>query len=147
MSIPFNDPEQNEYDDDEYKYYPDGGQFNEYNEHGFPKEFKFDWSAWELWLKQALDDIVEEGKTWTVGGFDNNEEEQKFPVSGALPNGALKDKYFMYLGSNHYDEAVWKAKYFIVNEIDQEYKKHIVQHAQHFLKQPSYYRGMFDILN
>ena len=141
MSNAFNDPEYDDYDDDEYQQYP-------YNEYGYPQQFKFDWSAWELWLKQALDDIAEEGNTWTVGGFDNSKkEEEKFPVSGALPKGALKDKYFMYLGSNHYDEAVWKAKYFIVDDINQEYKKHIVQHAQHFLKQPSYYRGMFDILN
>ena len=138
----YNDPEYNEYDDDDYIQYP--YDYNEYNAHGYPKNFKFDWSSWELWLKQALEDIVEENNTWTVGG---NKDETKFPVSGALPKSTFNNKDFMYLGSNHYDEAIWKSKYFIVDDINKKYKAHILQHAVHFLKQPAYYKGMFDILN
>ena len=139
MSDYYKDPEHDDYDDDDYRNYP-----QEYNEYGYPKSFKFDWSSWELWLKQALEDIVEENNTWTVGG---NKDEPKFPVSGALPKSTFNDKYFMYLGSNHYDEAIWKTKYFVVDDINKTYKGHILQHAVHFLKQPAYYKGMFDILN
>ncbi len=47
------DPEHYEYDDDEFKNYP-----HEYNEYGYPKQFKFDWDAWESWLLQAMKDIA-----------------------------------------------------------------------------------------
>ena len=56
----YDEPEYNEYDDDEYKFYP-----NEYNEHGYPKAFKFDWASWEKWLSQAIKEIYEENSnTW-----------------------------------------------------------------------------------
>ena len=138
------DPEHEDYDDDEYNYYP------QYNEYGYPdqsKKFNIDWAAWEQWLSKAIQEIVEEeNNVWVFGG-GKNKSIKKFPVSDALSNGALSDKYFMYLGSNHYDEAVWKTKYFINDRIDQKYKNHIAHNAVHFIKQPNYYRGMFDILN
>ena len=136
------DPEHENYDDDEYKYYP-----QPYNDYGYPKEFSIDWAAWEQWLSQALKDIVEENPhTWSFGYAKNNKSE-KFPVSDGLPKGTLSDKYFVYLGSNHYDEAIWKAKYFVINELDIEYKNHIRSNAAHFLKEPSYYKGLFENLN
>ncbi len=128
------DPEHEDYDDDEYKYYPDGGEFKKY-------EFKFDWTVWEKWLKDALDDIIQEGDNqWIVDG-------KKFPVSDSASQDTSKDQYFMYLGSNHYKEPIWKAKYFINDKLNTAYKNHIVSHAAHFLKQPLYYKGMFDNLN
>ncbi len=133
----YDDPEYNEYDDDEYKYYPDGGQFNEYNK----KDFKFDWASWEKWLKAALDDIIQENEnTWVV-------KPKKFPVSDSAPKDTSKEEYFMYLGSNHYQEPIWKTKYFINNKLNTFYKNHIASHAAYFLQQPSYYKGMFDNLN
>ena len=137
------DPEHEDYDDDEYKYYP------EYNDYGYPinsKKFDVDWAAWEQWLSQALKEIVEESpNTWSFGYHKG--PSKKFPVSDSLPKGKLSDKYFMYLGSNHYDEAIWKSKYFINNHFDLMYKNHISTYPAHFLRQPSYYRGMFEILN
>ncbi len=128
------DPEHDEYDDDEYKYYPDGGEWHKH-------EFKFDWTVWEQWLKDALNDIVEEKENqWIV-------DSQKFPVSDSASQDTSKDKYFMYLGSNHFQEPIWKARYFINNKLDTAYKNHIVSHAAYFLKQPLYYKGMFDNLN
>tara|TARA_R100000278_G_C5472874_1_gene165136 strand:- start:1777 stop:2178 length:402 start_codon:yes stop_codon:yes gene_type:complete len=124
------DPEHEDYDDDEYNYYPDESSWN----------YKFNLEAWEKWLKQALDDIVQEGEnTWVVN--------PKNPVSDSTPNDTSKQVYFMYLGSNHYDEAIWKAKYFICDKINDSYKNHIAQHAAHYLKQPEYYKGLHTILN
>ena len=74
-------------------------------------------------------------------------DSQKFPVSDSASQDTSKDKYFMYLGSNHFQEPIWKARYFINNKLDTAYKNHIVSHAAYFLKQPLYYKGMFDNLN
>lgn len=123
----YEEPEHNEYDDDDYKFYPHEDHYN--------YDFKF-----EEWLKQALDDLVQEGdNSWIV-------QPKKFPVSDAS-NGTSKEQFFMYLGSNHYQEAIWKNKYFVNNKLDRLYKNHISSNAAHFLKQPMYYKGLFDILN
>jgi len=52
-----------------------------------------------------------------------------------------------YVGNNKYQEAVWKNKYFIHDELDAEYKNHLKHNAVHFIQQPLYYKSMFDILN
>jgi hypothetical protein len=141
-----NEPENEEYDDDEYKNFPDGGQYNNYNEYGYPQEFKFDWASWELWLKDALKDIEEHNNNvWFFGGHKQNKSNTSKNFSA--DQSAWKDKYFMYLGSNVYDEAIWKTKFFIKESLDIDYKNHIASHPAHFLKQPHYYKGMFDILN
>ena len=128
------DPEHEDYDDDEYKYYPDGGEFKKY-------EFKFDWTVWEKWLKDALDDIVQEGDNqWIVDG-------KKFPVSDSASQDTSKDQYFMYLGSNQYSEGVWKYRDFLDEKLFQEYKNHLQSNAAHVLKNPNYYRGLHDIIN
>jgi len=128
------DPEHEDYDDDEYNYYPEYGGYG-YSD--YSKKFNIDWAAWEKWLSKALKDIVEEdNNVWVVGGTKKN-----------LSNNTLSDKYFMYLGSNKYDETVWKSKYFIKNDLNKYYKNHISNHASYFLNQPSYYRGLFDNLN
>lgn len=144
----YEDPEHQDYDDDEYKYFPDGGQFNEYNEHGFPKEFQINWEAWEKWLSEAIKEITKENDNqWIVTQYGSNEPKEEFPVSGKLPKGTLSEEHFAYLGNNHYDEAIWKVKYFINNHLDISYKNHLSSHAAYFLKQPKYYRGLFDNLN
>ena len=133
------DPEHEDYDDDVYNYYP------EYNDYGFPsysKKFNIDWAAWEKWLADAIKEIVnEEDNVWLFGNY------KKLSKKNDTNNKKLSDKYFMYLGSNTKDESIWKSKYFINQSIEQEYKNHISHHAAYFLKQPSYYKGMFDILN
>ena len=126
------DPEQEDYDDDEYNYYP---------EENYGWNYKFDMKAWEQWLKKAIEDIIEEGdNTWIV-------QPKKFPVSESTPQDTSKQTYFMYLGSNHYEEAIWKAEYFICDKINESYKNHISQHAAYYLKQPEYYKGLHTILN
>lgn len=67
------------------------------------------------------------------------------PVSSWNPN--TEDNKFQYLGSNYVKEPIWKSKYWINNPINQSYKAHIQSNAAHFIKQPAYYKGLFDILN
>lgn len=138
-----NDPEYNDYDDDEYKQYP------EYNDYGYPKQFSFDWSAWELWLADAIKEIYEENNTWIVGSYNKEEpnKDKSKKKQQKTSNSKWSDDYFMYLGNNAFQEPIWKMKYFLIDEISQAYKKHIVANAKHFLQQPEYYKGMFDILN
>ena len=130
------DPEHEDYDDDEYNYYP---EYGEYGCTDYSKKFNIDWAAWEKWLEKAIKEIVEEdNNVWVFGHklLENTKDTKK-----------LDDKYFMYLGSNHYDEAVWKSKYFIINQLEQDYKNHISARPTYFLNQPSYYKGLFEILN
>lgn len=133
------DPEHEDYDDDDYKHYP------EYNEYGYPyssKKFDVDWSAWEQWLSKALFDISEESENvWIFG------HKLTTPKKQSQPNNSGKDKYFLYLGSNQYNEAIWKQTYLVKKPLQTAYNNHIASHAVHFLRQPSYYKGMFDILN
>jgi len=138
------DPEYNDYDDDDHKNYPE-----EYNEHGYPNSFKIDWGAWEEWLSDAIKDIYQTNdSTWIIKYNTSFEDKsKKFPVSDSTPSGTSKDQYFMYLGSNHYSEGLWKTKYFINDKLEQEYKNHTFANAAHVLKQPNHYKGMFDILN
>jgi len=131
---------EDDYDDE--KYYPDGGMHKKY--------FKFDeqaWDAWGKWLYDAMKDIVESSpNVWytptVVPGFPI----KKFPVNSYSPNTG-KDKTFQYLGSNYDGQTIWKKKYFINNPIQSMYIDHLSGHAGYFVKQPHYYRGMFDILN
>jgi len=132
------EPEHEDYDDDDYNYYP-----NNYNDFGYPKNFSLDEQAWEKWLKDTIKHIVEEDYNVWVFGNKVTDPTQKFNMS----QNSYKDKYFMYLGSNDKQEHVWKSKYFVVDMIDQEYQKHIKSNAKHFLRQPSYYKGLFENLN
>lgn len=136
------DPEHEDYDDDEYNYYP------EYNEYGYPnsKKFDVDWAAWEQWLSKAIKDIVkEDDNIWVIGSNSTNNS-KKSNDEYSIQN-LSKNKYFMYLGKNNYEETIWKKKYFVKKQIEIFYKKHISSHSVHFLKQPHYYKSMFDILN
>lgn len=136
------DPEHENYDDDEYKYYP------QYNDYGYPmnsKKFDIDWAAWELWLSDALKEIVQENpSTWSFGYKSN--ASKKINCNNTKKD-SLGDKHFIYLGSNGHDEAIWKKKFFVLNKLEQDYKNHISSNAAHFLRQPNYYKSMFDILN
>lgn len=133
------DPEHEDYDDDDYNYYPKNTPYSKY-------DFKFDYLAWEKWLADAIKQIVEEdNNTWsfkinTVPGFPT----KKLP---STTTNASKNKYFMYLGNNQHDEAVWKKKYFVCDPIQLAWANHLESNAVHFLKQPNYYKGLFDILN
>lgn len=53
----------------------------------------------------------------------------------------------LYLGNNQYNEPIFKKKHFVVDALKNQYVNHLKSHAGHFVSQPVYYKGMFDILN
>ena len=130
-----------DYDDDDYSQ----DKFNS-DKHWF----KFDpsiWDAWGKYLDDALNDIVESSPnvwytSFNIQGFPF----KSIPVNSWNPNTG-KGNSFQYLGSNYQGQEIWKAKYFVFDPINTSYKNHIQSHAAHFLQQPNYYKGMFDILN
>lgn len=131
-----------DYDYDDYDY--DDSQDNLENK--YKHYFKFDPGAWDAWgkmLYDALNDIVESSpNVWYVGGFIP----KKFPVNSYFSNTG-KSKNFQYLGSNYQNHPVWKAKYFIYDPIQSSYLNHLQSNAAHFMQQPAYYKGLYDILN
>lgn len=116
------------------------------NQEKYKHYFKFDptaWDAWGKWLSDALNDIVDSSpNVWYVSGWSS----KKFPVNSYF-SGTGKSNTFQYLGNNYQGSQVWKYKYFISNPIETMYKKHLQSNAAHFLQQPVYYKGLFDILN
>lgn len=125
--------------DDDYDYEDSKNPYKHY--------FKFDpaaWDAWGKWLQDALNDIVEHpSNVWYIGpGFDK----KSFPVNSYFSNTG-KDKTFQYLGNNYQGVPIWKKKYFVYDPINIIYKNHISNYPVHFLNQPVYYKGLFDIMN
>ena len=129
--------EYDEYDDDEY-----------YN-YDYPKSnpnqwyFTFDTSPnnpISSWIMNIFNDLG-----YSLGQPIPGFPLKKFPVNSWNPN-TVNDK-FQYLGSNYDNEAIIKSKYFVIDSMHIQYTNHLKSHASHFLRQPLYYKGMFDILN
>lgn len=140
-----NEEDDNYNDDHDY----DDSQNN--FESQYKKYFKFDPDAWDAWgkvLYDALNEIVEPSQNvWYIGltniqGFPS----KSFPVNSYFSNTG-KDKTFQYLGNNYDGKAIWKKKYFIYDPLHQKYIDHLKSHAEYFLKQPHYYRSLFEVLN
>jgi hypothetical protein len=135
MNEPYDD-EDDGYDDDQYNY--------EYNDQYDPYKFYFKFdvdsnSSLSDWLNNLFKDIY---SIQNIPGFPI----VSFPVNSWNSNTA-KDNSFQYLGSNYHGVSIWKKKYFVSDPINIEYKLHLQAHAKHFIQQPSYYQGLFDILN
>lgn len=141
-----NEDYQDNYDDDHN--YDDSQKWDESQ---YKHYFKFDpeaWDAWGKWLYDAMNEIVESSPNvwYTMPTNIENFSNKPFPVNSYFSSTG-KDNSFQYLGSNYEGAKVWKKKYFVIDPIQYKYVNHIQAHAVHFLKQPSYYKGMFDILN
>ena len=130
----YHDPEHEDYDDDDYKFFP---------EYKSSEPFKFDWTAWEEWLKDAIDELQSDNNGEWVVHYTTADNQQKQNQDSF---DDLTQK-FIYFGQNNYDECIWKTKYFIANYFNTSYKNHFMSNAAHILKQPAYYRGLFDMLN
>lgn len=130
------------YDDDHYDY--DNNTWY----------FKFDVSqnpSFSKWIHDIVNNIINPLDNSIMDSLDKswgleNKNAYVFPVNSWNPNTA-NDKKFQYLGSNYAGEPIWKSKYWVINPINQEYKSHLQSHAAHFINQPKYYKGLFDILN
>jgi hypothetical protein len=138
---------QNDNYDDEEDYDDDHNDL----ENKYKKYFKFDPNAWDAWgkmLYDALNEIVEYPSNVWYFGSKNIEgfPPKSLPVNSYFPNTG-KGNSFQYLGKNYDGAAIWKKKYFVHDEIQSMYVDHISAHAIYFLKQPYYYKGLFDILN
>jgi hypothetical protein len=130
--------------EDDENYYDDEDSLD-YSQDPYKHLFKFDEAAWESWgkfLYDALEDISQYSNQWYVYGWDP----KKFPVNSYIPSTGKKNN-FQYLGTNYDGVKIWKKQYFIIDSIQSMYINHIQTHAIHFLKQPHYYKGLFDILN
>lgn len=137
------EPEYDDYDDDEYNYYPEKHKKNE------PEiPFSFDWNTWEIWLADVIQDIVTEenkdGVSWT---FTFPEYSSSKEINTNEISNSDIEKKFIYLGQNCFDESVWKYKYFAKDYINIEYQQHLISHAKHILSQPAYYRSLYEIMN
>lgn len=130
------------YDDDDYD---DDNNYDNL-EDKYKHYFKFDpeaWDVWGKWLYDALSDVVEfSPNVWYTHGFPSN----SFPVNSYFSNTG-KDNTFQYLGNNYDGAKIWKKKYFVHSQIDIDYFNHLRSNAVHFLNQPQYYQGLFEILN
>lgn len=137
-------------DDNNYNDYDDYEDSQDDVENKYKHYFKFDPEAWDAWgkmLYSALNDIVESSpNVWYISSNIEGFPKKSFPVSSYFSNTG-KDKTFQYLGNNYQNSQVWKKKYFIYDPIQHRYINHIQSHAVHFINQPHYYKGLFDILN
>ena len=146
MNDPYDDNDEEEYDDDYYNY-DYGDQYDPYKFH-----FKFDVGQdspisdlINKWFNLSQDDL--NGLQWY--SFPTNVDGWpviKFPVNSWNSN-TEKGNSFQYLGSNYQGSPIWKKKYFALDPINTEYKLHLQAHSKHFVEQPVYYQGLFDILN
>jgi hypothetical protein len=127
-----------EYDEDDYIDPKD--QYKHY--------FKFDPEAWDAWGKMLYDTLngfiqgPDHNNIWFIDKFHKD----CVPVNSYFPNTG-QSKNFQYLGNNYQDAKIWKTKYFALDKINILYLNHIQSYPIHFIKQPEYYRGLFDILN
>jgi len=132
------------YDDDHYDY----DNNDQYDPYKFYFTFNLDQNTpLSDWITKMINDMIQnpeinDYKITNIPGFPS----YVFPVNSWNPNTAGKNTP-QYLGSNYYKEPVWKSKYFAYNPFDVEYKFHLQSNAAHFLQQPKYYKGLFEILN
>lgn len=150
MHEPYDDNNDDEdYDDHNYDY----DYQNPYEPYKFYFQFDVGNTSLSDWLEDMINkwigpnDINSFGGLYDLGivnipGFPA----KKFPVNSWNPDTG-KDNAFQYLGSNYQNSPIWKKKYFVVDKINAEYKLHIQSHVKHFVSQPTYYSGLFDILN
>jgi len=98
--------------------------------------------AFSEWLKDILDTSY---NIEYIPGFPFI----SLPVTDLNPiyGGSFMPSIPLYLGNNQYNEPIYKTKHFVVNSIKNEYIKHLQNNATHFIKQPTYYKGLFDIMN
>lgn len=137
MHDPYDD-EDDGYDDDYY----DKDYNDQYDPYKFYFKFNIDKNTpLSDWITKMINDIFQNPAD-NIPGFSS----YVFPVNSWSPNTESNPK-LQYLGSNYKGEPIWKSKYFAYKPLDTIYKFHLQSNAVHFLQQPKYYKGLFEILN
>jgi hypothetical protein len=146
------------YDDYEDYYGDDYDDSHEYDESQQQSDwnkfyFKFDVSSGPIseWVHKMIDNLINNPPANTndlssinnISGFPF----VQLPVTDWVSNTVSGGNSLLYLGNNQYNEPIYKYKHFIENKLLNSYTSHIQNHAAYFIKQPSYYKGLFDILN
>jgi hypothetical protein len=140
------DPEHYDYDDDDYKNYPHEDYAEFYKKFGKMSDDEIQ-KMWQKWIDDVLDEIIMDGNTIYFGPakHKDKEETKKFPVSGSADGTG--DEKNLYHGMNHYGEAIWKPIYLVDWGLYNEWKNHMAAHAAYILKEPKYYRALYEIMN
>jgi len=98
------------------------------------------------WIdKEVLEEIIDKLPQYKIEPVDGFQF-VSLPVNDYFSNTA-GDKTSLYLGNNQYNEGIWKMKYFVYNKLHKDYELHLQSHAGHIIRQPRYYKGLFEILN
>ena len=119
------------------------------NEDAPDDPYKFFFQIDTEWIGKYIDQIV---KKLSESGFNYEIKNiegfpyKSLPVNSWLSNTA-GDSSSLYLGNNYWNEGVWKKKHFVHDKLQSEYIKHLQSHSNHFLYQPKYYKGLYEILN
>lgn len=146
------------YDDYEDYYEDDYDDSNDYDQSQPESDwnkfyFKFDVSSGPIseWVQKMIDNLINKPPSDTNDWYTiNNISDFPFvslPVTDWLSNTVSGGNSLLYLGNNQYNEPIYKAKHFLENKLVNSYTNHLQQHASYFIKQPSYYKSLYDILN
>ena len=121
------------YDDDDIPYDP----------------YKFFFQFDTEWIAKYIDQIVKklsesdyDYKITNIEGFPY----KSLPVNSWLSNTAAGSSS-LYLGNNYWNEGIWKKKHFVTDKLQNEYILHLQSHSAYVVKQPRYYKNLFEILN
>jgi hypothetical protein len=107
--------------------------------------FQFDTEWIAKYINEIVKKLSESGFNYEIKNIEGFPY-KSLPVNSWLSNTAA-DSSSLYLGNNYWNEGVWKKQHFIQDKLQSEYIKHLQSNANHFLYQPKYYKGMFEILN
>lgn len=143
MYNPYDDEPYNDYDD-----YDDSHDYDQSQSNWQKFYFSFDVDAGGAlsdWIKNIIDGIKDDNiKINNIPGFPV----VSFPVNDLFSHNTVSGgDSLLYLGNNHNKEQIWKKKYFIHDKLGTDYVLHLQSHAGYFLRQPRYYKALFEILN
>ena len=145
MHEPYDDYD--DYNEENYDYSQDYDQ----NQSDWSKfYFKFDVSNSPVsdWFQKMINEWIKsippKKIDWNIKEFFPS---VSLPVNNWSHNTESGFNSPLYLGVNYYNQPIWKSKYFVLDKMKNNYINHLTSHAVYFLKQPSHYKGLFDILN
>ena len=113
--------------------------------------YKFYFQIDTEWVKKYMDSLINKTEyKWISKDIIEDVLKEFSPIVlpvNSLFSSIVEDKTSLYLGNNYWNEGVWKKKYFIRDRLQEAYVKHLQSNARHFLNQPRYYKGLYEILN